>query len=79
MLQEVLVHGVAGRGDVIQASGLKERTWRILLGLLLEEGLLLSDSPKGEVRLGFPIHAAGWFFSDLYPAYGGSYSRENDT
>ena len=67
MLQEVLVHGVSMRGDVIGASGLKERTGRNLLGLLLEEGLLVSDSPKGEVKLGFPIHAAGWFFPDLYP------------
>jgi len=67
MLQEVLVHGVATRGDAIKASGLKERTGRSLLGLLVEEGLLVSDTPKGEVRLGFPIHAAGWFFPDLYP------------
>ena len=67
MLQEVLIHGVSTRGDVIHASGLKERTGRTLLRLLLEEGLLVSDTPKGEVRLGFPIHAAGWFFPDLYP------------
>jgi Fic family protein len=67
MLQEVLIHGVSTRGDVIQSSGLKERTGRTLLGMLLEEGLLVSDTPKGEVRLGFPIHAAGWFFPDLYP------------
>jgi Fic family protein len=67
MLQEVLIHGDSTRGDVIQASGLKERTGRNLLGLLLEEGLLVSDTPKGEVRLGFPIHAAGWYFPDLYP------------
>lgn len=67
MLQEVLINGVSARGDVIHASGLKERTGRNLLGLLLEEGLLVSDTPKGEVRLGFPIHAAGWFFPDLYP------------
>ncbi|MDD1744837.1 MAG: hypothetical protein LUQ20_03360, partial [Candidatus Methanoperedens sp.] len=65
--QEVLIHGVVSRGDIIQSSGLKERTGRNLLGMLLEEGLLVSDSPKGEVRLGFPIHAAGWYFPDLYP------------
>jgi hypothetical protein len=68
MLQEVLVHGVSTRGDVVAASGLKERTGRTLLGILLDEGLLESDSPKGEVRLGFPIHAASWYFPDLYPA-----------
>jgi len=68
MLQEVLVQGEAARGSVIAASGLKERTGRTLLGQLIEEGLLVSDTPKGDVRMGFPIHAAGWFFPDLYPA-----------
>ncbi len=78
MLQEVLVHGVLSRGDVLIASGLKERTGRNLLGFLLEEGLLVSDSPKGEVRLGFPIHAAGWFFPELYPIGGHAQDRRDD-
>ena len=67
MLQEVLLRGEATRGAVIEASGLKERTGRNLLAQLVAEGLLVSDTPKGEVRLGFPIHAAGWFFPELYP------------
>jgi Fic family protein len=67
MLQEILVKGESARGAVIAASGLKERTGRSLLGQLIVEGLLVSDTPKGDVRLGFPIHAAGWFFPDLYP------------
>jgi Fic family protein len=67
MLQEVLVKGESARGAVIAASGLKERTGRNLLGQLIAERLLVSDTPKGDVRLGFPIHAAGWFFPDLYP------------
>jgi Fic family protein len=67
MLQEVLLRGEAPRGTVIEASGLKERTGRNLLGQLISEGLLVSDTPKGEVRIGFPIHAAGWFFPELYP------------
>jgi hypothetical protein len=67
ILQEILVRGVAARGLVIAASGLKERTGRNLLGQLIEEELLVADTPKGDVRLGFPIHAAGWFFPDLYP------------
>ena len=67
MLLEVLVKGEAARGVVIAASGLKERTGRTLLGQLLAEGLLLANTPKGNVRLGLPIHAAGWFFPDLYP------------
>jgi hypothetical protein len=67
MLQEILVKGEAARGAVIAASGLKERTGRSFLGQMIVEGLLVSDTPKGDVRLGFPIHAAGWFFPDLYP------------
>lgn len=68
MLQEVLLRGEAPRGEVIDASGLKERTGRNLLAQLVGEGLLVSDRPKGAVRIGFPIHAAGWFFPELYPA-----------
>jgi Fic family protein len=67
MLQEILVRGEAPRGLVIAASGLKERTGRALLGQLIAEGLLVSTTPKGEVRLGLPISVAGWFFPDLYP------------
>ena len=67
MLQDVLLWGEVPRGRLIEASGLKERTGRTLLGQLIGEGLLVSDTPKGAVRLGFPIHAAGWLFPDLYP------------
>jgi hypothetical protein len=67
MLLEVLVRGEAAWGAVIATSGLKERTGRTLLGQLLTAGLLLADTPKGDVRLGLPIYAAGWFFPDLYP------------
>lgn len=67
MLQEVLLRGEAPRGAVIEASGLKERAGRNVLGQLISERLLVSDTPKGEVRIGFPIHAASWFFPELYP------------
>ncbi|SPF41635.1 Filamentation induced by cAMP protein Fic [Syntrophobacter sp. SbD1] len=68
MLKEVVIRGETSRGEVIAASGLKERTGRDLLGQLLQEELLVSDTPKGNVRLGFPVHAAGWYFPDLYGA-----------
>ncbi len=67
MLQEVLLRGESARGDLLAISGLKERTARKLLTQLLDEGLLLSNSPKGAVRIGFPIHVAGWLFPELYP------------
>ncbi len=67
MLQEVLLRGQVSRGEIIRVSGMAERTGRILLGQLLDEGLLLSDTPKGAVRLGLGTHLAGHLFPDLYP------------
>ncbi|MBI5015063.1 MAG: Fic family protein [Deltaproteobacteria bacterium] len=68
MLQEVLLRGEMARGDVLRVSGMAERTGRDLLAQLLQEGLLVSDSPKGRVRLGIPTHVAGALLPDLYPA-----------
>jgi len=68
MLQESLLRGQVSRGDIIRYSGMGERTGRQLLGQLLDEGLLVSDSPKGAVRLDFPTHVASFLFPDLYPA-----------
>jgi len=56
------------RGDIIRYSGMGERSGRQLLGQLLAEGLLVSDSPKGAVRLIFPTHVASYLFPELYPA-----------
>lgn len=68
MLQEALLRGEVARGDMIRVSGMAERTGRILLGQLRSEGLLVSDTPKGSVRLAFPTFVSGYLFPDLYPA-----------
>jgi hypothetical protein len=67
MLQDALLRGKVGRGDMIRVSGLTERTGRKVLRLLLEEGLLVWDMPKGPVRLALPMFAAEYYFPDLYP------------
>ena len=67
MLQEALLRGEVSRGDIIRVSGMAERTGRVLLGQLLSEGLLVSDTPKGSVRLAFPTFAASYLFPDIYP------------
>jgi Fic family protein len=66
MLQEVLLRGEVGRGELAAASGLK-RAGRDILAQLLEEGILVSSMPKAPVRLAFPTHLAGYLFPDLYP------------
>jgi hypothetical protein len=67
MLQEALLRGEVTRGDMIRVLGMAERTGRMLLGQLLEEGMLVADMPKGPVRIAFPTHVAGYLFPDLYP------------
>ena len=44
-----------------------DRTARRLIGELLSQGLLLSDSPKGLLRLGLPLHAVAYYFPRLFP------------
>lgn len=56
------------RGEAGRLTGLAERTARDVLGDLVAEGFLLSDSPKGKVRAGFPVHALGSLLPNLYPA-----------
>lgn len=67
MLQETLLHGQMSRGDIIRVSGMGERTGRQVLSQLLDEGILVSDSPKGLVKLDFPTHVASYVFPNLYP------------
>jgi Fic family protein len=67
LLREVLLHGTMERGKAEIVTGYKERQARIILKLLLEKRLLVSDTPKGVVRLGFPIETLEYFFPKLYP------------
>ncbi len=68
MLQEALLRGEVARGEMIRLSGMKDRTGRELLRQLLGEGLLVSDTKKGAVRINFPTHIANHLFPDLYPS-----------
>jgi hypothetical protein len=53
-----------GRGDMIRVSGMAERTGRMLLEQLLDEGLLVANMPKGP----------GWHSRPLWPVVSGSVS-----
>lgn len=67
VLQNLAVKGEMPRGEVFQIIEMSERTGRNILKELLDEGLILSRSEKGAVRLGFPAAAASYWFPDLYP------------
>lgn len=61
-------NGEFDRGEASRLTGLGERTARDTLRDLTQAGFLVSDSPKGKVRAGFPAHALGTLFPNLYPA-----------
>lgn len=60
--------GEIERGEASRITGLSERAARDVLSQLLSEGFLLSDTPKGKVRVGFPVHALGSLLPNLCPA-----------
>lgn len=66
-LQHVMALGPITRGEFVQMTGLGERTGRKVLAQLLADGLLQSDTPKGPVKMGFPLDTLGVLFPNLYP------------
>jgi Fic family protein len=68
LLEEAAGRGEFARGDADRITRLPERTARLVLGQLIEEGLLGSDTPKGPVSLRFPTAALDLLFPQLFPA-----------
>jgi len=67
LLREALLIGPVERGRAAEITGYADRQARKVLKGLLDRRLLLSDSPKGAVRLGFPEHALEFWLPRLYP------------
>ena len=67
LLEQVLQRGELPRGEAARVTGLRERSARDLLGTLVAEGILASDTPKSAVSLRFPLHAAEIVFPTLFP------------
>jgi len=67
LIREAFVFGQFPRGQAARISGLKERTARTLLSQLAAEKLLVSDTPKGPVRLHFSASLLPVWFPGLGP------------
>lgn len=65
---EALHRGELARGEASRITGRPERTAREVLSKLIESGLLVSDTPKGPVRLAFTSASADVLFPRLFPA-----------
>lgn len=66
LLKTILLKGEVARGEVPRITGMAERTARNLTRSLLGMELIISNSPKGPLRLGFPISAVYFYFPALY-------------
>ncbi len=64
----VLRRGEMARGDASRVTGTSERTARAALNALVHTGLLSSETPKGSVRLQFPVSSAEVLFPRLFGA-----------
>jgi hypothetical protein len=51
ILERVLMQGEMPRGEVERITGLKERSARMVLSSLINDGILQSETPKGPVSL----------------------------
>jgi Fic family protein len=58
LLQAAFLEGEIARGKAAMITGYQERQARSVLKRLVDQGLLVADSPKSPVRLGFPTVAA---------------------
>ena len=67
LLREAFFRGEFSRGEAPRISGLKERTARKVLTGLVKEKLLVSDTPKGKLRLNINTNAAANWFPGLFP------------
>ena len=67
LLREALLAGELERGRAADLTGYQERRARDVLSALVARGLLVSTTPKGPVRLGFPIDVLERWLPNLYP------------
>jgi Fic family protein len=68
LLREAVLAGEFDRGKAAILTGYKERMAREVLAQLTAKQILISDTPKSPVRLGFPLDIVERWFPALYPA-----------
>jgi len=66
LFETILLKGDLPRGDASRITGLKERSARMLLSQLVDNGILTSDTPKGAVYISFPIDSSDVLFPRLF-------------
>lgn len=68
VLTEIMMRGEIARGEVPRLIGLSERTATDLIGQLIQEELVTSESHRAPIRFHIPSKVVGFYFPELYPA-----------
>lgn len=76
LLREAVLQGEFERGTAKTITGYSTRNAARVLSALCKKGLLASDTPKGAVRLAFPVVVLERWFPLLYP-YGAGFDEQN--
>lgn len=66
-LHYIAITGAIERGEFKKMTGMAERSAERLLKALLDYKLLSSDTPKGKVYMGVPLHSLQYLFPKLWP------------
>ena len=66
LLREAILVGEFPRSRAADLTGYQDRQARTVLSELIAKGVLVSDTPKGAVRLGFPSTVVERWFPGLY-------------
>lgn len=72
VLREAFIAGTVDRRRMPELTGYQDRKARDVMYKLVDQKLLVADSARGPLRLGFPIGAAMEWFPKLYPEDPGS-------
>ena len=67
ILREALLSGDLDRGRIPRIIDASERTARRVIAALVEKRLLISESHRAPLRLGFPLDVVERWFPKLYP------------
>ena len=66
ILERVFIQGEMPRGEAERITGLKERSARMVLSSLINDGILQSETPKGPVSLHFGSGSVEFLFPRLF-------------
>ncbi|MFP4349475.1 MAG: hypothetical protein ACLFQY_14395, partial [Desulfococcaceae bacterium] len=69
LLKALFLRGEVPRGEARAVMGMEDRTdrhARRIVSQLAKEGLVVSDSHRAPLKIGFPTHILRYYFPDLF-------------